>query len=90
MNYAEMSTSLLKTENPDELKRLKDEDLLDDVMREVQQSGVEEEERIIQQMTKDLPEDLPYLERVREMNRARSVAQEIVASDTAEFWRSCR
>lgn len=86
-NYRDMALILLQTEKPQELARLKSQGLLEDVLNETQQSGQEEEEALVRQMAADLPSNLPYLQRVQALNNARSVAQEMVAKDTTDFWR---
>ncbi len=89
-DYAEMAKFLLEKKNPHELARLKEEGILEEVLRDVQETFSQEEADIVREMTKDLPQDLPYMERVQEMNRAQSVAREITAADLAEFWQSIR
>jgi len=89
MSYREMSKTLLN-QHPEEKKHLQEAGILDQALDEVSGLFNDQEQTIIAQMTSDLPADLPYQERVQEMNRARSVAREVVAADLAEFWASMK
>jgi hypothetical protein len=87
MDYREMSIKLLQSENPQELKRLQSEGLMEEVMAEVERTGLEIEQEMISQMENDLPPNTPYLQKVQAMNNARLVAQEVAAQTITEFWR---
>lgn len=88
MTYRDMSKTLLKTENSEELKRLQKAGILEQTLEGVDELFDDQEQTIIEQITADLPDDLTEEERTQEMNRARMVAREVGASDLAEFWRS--
>ena len=90
MSYADMTKTLLETQNPQELQRLKAVGILDEVLKETEAVYGQQEADIVREMTQDLPADLPYQERVQAMNRAQSVAREITSADLTEFWQSVR
>lgn len=89
--YAEMAKTLLQSENPEELKRIKQNGELNETMQEIQESFSQQEDDLIRQMHRDIEkENLSYQEEVGRKNMAAMCAREIIAEDMSEFIRSLR
>ena len=88
MNYASLSMEVLKHCNPREMERLQREGKLEETIKEAEEFFDDQEISMVRQMTKDLPENLPFMERIQKMNQARDAAREIVSQNLAEFWKS--
>ena len=81
--YAQTAKTFLQKNNKQELARLEKEGKLDQFMKDTEELFGDQEQTIIHQMTRDLPDE--YLERVRSQNMARMVAREVTNNDMTEF-----
>ena len=81
--YPQIAQAYLKKNNPQELKRLKEEGKLEEFLQDVEEVFGDQETEIIQRMSKNLPEN--FLERARSLNQAKMVARDRTRSDLTEF-----
>ncbi|MGW8158718.1 MAG: hypothetical protein ACWGKN_09430 [Desulfoprunum sp.] len=82
-NYKQMTVEYLQQHDPDDLKRMENEGVLEEFLEGIEKDHRETERTIFKQMTENLPED--DLKRSQEENRARDVAREISTSYLNEF-----
>ena len=82
-NYKQMTVEYLQQHDPDDLKRMESEGVLEEFLEGIEKDHRETEKAIFKQMTENLPED--DLKRSQEENRARDVAREISTSYLNEF-----
>ena len=81
--YSQMTQVFLQQNNKQELARLEEEGTLDQFMNDVEELFGDQEQLIIRQMSKNLPDE--YLERVRSLQQAEMVARETTTQDLTEF-----
>lgn len=81
--YKQMTVEYLQQHDPDDLKRMEREGVLEEFLEGIEKDHRETERSIYKQMTEELPED--RLERKRKENQARDVAREISTSYLNEF-----
>ncbi len=81
--YSQMSREFLKTNNPEELERLKKEGKLQEFEKDLTDLYEDQEQTIVEQMTKDLPEN--YEDRAVSLKQAKMVAREQSRADMKEF-----
>jgi len=81
--YSQMTQVFLQQNNKQELARLEKEGTLDQFMNDVEELFGDQEQLIIRQMSKNLPDE--YLERVRSLQQAEMVARETTTQDLTEF-----
>ena len=81
--YSQMTQVFLQQNNKQELARLEKEGTLDQFINDVEELFGDQEQLIIRQMSKNLPDE--YLERVRSLQQAEMVARETTTQDLTEF-----
>ena len=82
-NYGQMAAEYLQQHDPEDLKRMEKEGVLNEFLEGIEKDHRETERTIFKQMTEDLPEDA--LKRKQAVNQARDVAREISTSYLNEF-----
>jgi hypothetical protein len=81
--YKQMTVEYLQQHDPDDLKRMESEGVLEEFLEGIEKDHRETEKAIFKQMTEELPED--RLKRMQKENQARDVAREISTSYLNEF-----
>lgn len=83
MNYQAIALNFLKQNKPDQLQDLRQRNALNQFLADLEETYSEEEQTVIEQMTKNLPSGT--LERARALNQAKSVARETTTANLTEF-----